>query len=126
MTGEDEDSKARIEFGDWRDELVKTALADSLGPPLPDDFAQRTALIARTRRPPRLWGAAEIAMVAAFIITLGLCLAGLRGVAGEADVSLLMSGMNAIRSISLEPWLVAGIGCFVLTRLLTFGNRARL
>jgi hypothetical protein len=124
MIAEDEDSKARIEFGDWRDELVKSALADSLGPPLSDDFAQRTVLFARRRLQPRLWGAAEIVIVPAFIATLGLCIAGLRGIAGDDDFSLLTSAMNTIRSISFEPWLVAGIGCFVLTRVLTFGHRA--
>jgi hypothetical protein len=126
MIAEDEDSKARIEFGDWRDELVRRALADSLGPPLPDDFAHHTALIARARLELRLWGAAEIALVAVFVAALGLCIGGLRNLTGADGLLLLTSGANTVRSISLEPWLVAGIGCFVLIRVLIFQHRVRL
>jgi hypothetical protein len=107
-----------------RSAVLKRVLAAE-GEGLPEEFAVRVAALAEAESAVRSrW--AEVAMIAAFVAMMGVCMAGWFSFVGPPSVDggdlLELAG----RAMGSQPWLVIGVVGVVVVQLLTFGRRARI
>jgi hypothetical protein len=106
-----------------RSAALKRVLAEE-GEGLPEEFAARVAALAEGESALRSrW--AEVAMFAAFVAMLGVCVAGWFSFVGPPALGGADLVELAGRALGSQPWLVTGAAGVVVVQLLTFGRRAR-
>lgn len=107
-----------------RSAALKRVLAVK-GDGLPEEFAVRVAALAQAESAVRSrW--AEVAMIAAFVGMVGVCVAGWVRFVGAPAIGGGELLELAARAMGAQPWLVIGVVGVVVVQLLTFGRRVRV
>jgi hypothetical protein len=107
-----------------RSAVIARALA-SRPVELPENFAAQVAALAEGRARAKFLSWSDVALSGAFIVMLGLCMAGWSRLASQELVSAEWLG-KFVSVLAAQPWLFVAVAGLVVIQALSFGRRARI